>query len=97
MLFRITVSLLALFTVLAGVFTEMALSYSGVSTFRDTVYNALYEAAPVGVLDSSVGDAMLTTMIYTLPECFIVLLLYHVYALIGRSMGLGPTEPMPSD
>ncbi|MEO0474561.1 MAG: hypothetical protein AAF085_01140 [Planctomycetota bacterium] len=92
MAFRLIVSLLALGTVCMGVYIETLLSYAGVFGGRGFVYDMGYEALTSSSLDESMGDSMLTVVVYTLPECFAVLLLYHVYALIGRSLGLEPAD-----
>jgi hypothetical protein len=90
MLFRAIVSLFAIVTVAVLVYSEIALSYAGLMSPRDMIFDAGFDAFATRSLGEAFGQAALTTTIYTLPECLVVLMLYHLYAWIGRAMGLAP-------
>ncbi|MFK7789975.1 MAG: hypothetical protein AB8C95_10865 [Phycisphaeraceae bacterium] len=92
MILRLTASLLAITTVCAAVYAEFVLSYSGLMGGREAVYAAGYEVLLGSTFNESIGDSLLTVVVYTLPECISVLVLYHVYAMLGRTMGLAPNK-----
>ena len=96
MLLRISASLLAIGTVMLVVFCELYLSYSGLMMVRDTVYFEMYEWLS-SLTDETFADALSTTLVYTLPECFAVLLLYQLLMVAGRALGMDETTPANND